>query len=228
MHLIKGMGSITMLKKILKTGIVASAVALGAAGSTNAKEWSSSTDRAPSASQFAKVYGETLPPIGWVQFCQRHKRDCSGATAGRTRVHLTDDAWTQLVRVNTHVNTKVAPVTDQELYNMPEHWTYPGNSGDCEDYVLLKRRYLMSMGWPREALLVTVVLDERNAGHAVLTVVTNMGDFVLDNQNPEILPWHSTRYMFVKRQAQKHPQLWVSLLPKARKRVRTIPGKAGD
>ncbi len=133
-----------------------------------------------------------------------------------------------MVRVNSHINAKVEPVTDQELYNVADYWTYQGAQGDCEDYVLLKRKYLMSMGWPRESLLVTVVLDENREGHAVLTVVTDMGEFVLDNQNPEILPSHKTRYTYIKRQAQQHPQLWVALTPGASKRARHISGKSGD
>jgi len=28
-------------------------------------------------------------------------------------------------------------------------------TGDCEDYVLLKRKMLIDAGWPREALLIT-------------------------------------------------------------------------
>jgi hypothetical protein len=42
-------------------------------------------------------------------------------------------------------------------------------------------------GFPRQALLMTVVKDERNEGHAVLTVKTNGGEFVLDNMNDEAL-----------------------------------------
>ena len=42
--------------------------------------------------------------------------------------------------------------------------------GDCEDYVLLKRRMLIQSGWPREALLVTVMRNEQDEGPAVLTV----------------------------------------------------------
>ena len=34
--------------------------------------------------------------------------------------------------------------------------------GDCENYVLLKRRLLIQSGWPREVLLVTVVRDEKD------------------------------------------------------------------
>ena len=217
-----------MLIKTIATGVFASFTLFSAIGACAAKEWGTLNDQAPGSQRHAKVYGKTLPPIGWVKFCERHKRECAGREALPSRVRLTDDAWMQLVRVNTHVNRKVAPVTDQELYNVPEHWTYPGAQGDCEDYVLLKRRYLMSMGWPREALLVTVVLDEKREGHAVLTVVTDQGDFVLDNQNPEILPWRATQYTYIKRQSQTHPQLWVSLIPGKKKRFRTVSGRLGD
>ena len=49
--------------------------------------------------------------------------------------------------------------------------------------MLLKRRMLMQAGWPRQALLITVVRDKKGEGHAVLTVKTDKGEFILDNQN---------------------------------------------
>jgi predicted transglutaminase-like cysteine proteinase len=58
---------------------------------------------------------------------------------------------------------------------------------------------------PREALLVTVVRDKRDEGHAVLTVITDKGDYVLDNQSKDILLWSETGYSFVKRQSQSNP-----------------------
>ena len=95
---------------------------------------------------------------------------------------------------------------------MVEQWDYPDDGkGDCEDYVLLKRRMLMQAGWPREALLITVVRDKKGDGHAVLTVKTNKGEFILDNQESEILPWNKTGYRFVKRQSQSDPNVWVAL-----------------
>lgn len=217
-----------MLTKNLAAGVLATFALFGAAQTCAAKEWGTLNDQSPNAVRNAKVYGKTLPPIGWVRFCERYTRECAGRETTPSRVVLNDNAWMQLVRINTHVNRKVAPVTDQELYNVAEHWTYPDAQGDCEDYVLLKRRLLINMGWPREALLVTVVLDEKREGHAVLTVVTDQGDFVLDNQNPEILPWQATRYTYIKRQSQQHPQLWVSLLPGKKKRYRTVSGKLSD
>ncbi len=48
--------------------------------------------------------------------------------------------------------------------------------------MLLKRRLLIRAGWPREALLITVVRDRKDEGHAVLTVKTDRGEFILDNQ----------------------------------------------
>jgi predicted transglutaminase-like cysteine proteinase len=91
-------------------------------------------------------------------------------------------------------------------------WSYPDDGyGDCEDYVLLKQRMLIQSGWPRQALLMTVVRDKNEESHAVLTVTTDKGDYVLDNQNEHILLWSKTRYRFVKRQSQSNPNEWVSL-----------------
>ena len=88
-----------------------------------------------------------------------------------------------MVKVNAWVNQNIQPVTDLEHWGVVERWNYPDDGkGDCEDYVLLKRRMLMQAGWPREALLITVVRDKKGDGHAVLTVKTNHGEFILDNQ----------------------------------------------
>ena len=77
--------------------------------------------------------------------------------------------------------------------------------------MLLKRRMLIQSGWPREALLVTVVRDRHGDGHAVLTVKTDKGELILDNQNDEIRLWSDTGYRFVKRQSQADPNVWISL-----------------
>jgi predicted transglutaminase-like cysteine proteinase len=93
-----------------------------------------------------------------------------------------------------------------------ERWSYPDDGyGDCEDYVLLKRRMLIQSGGPREALLVTAVRDKENKVHAVLTVTTDKGDYVLDNQIADILPWSESGYRFLKRQSQSNPNVWVLL-----------------
>lgn len=165
-------------------------------------------------SPFMRVFSASLPPIGYVRFCQRHPEECIGQTVFDERVELTQERWQELDAVNRFVNLEVYPVTDEELYGRVEFWTYPGQKGDCEDYVLLKRRMLIQRGWPESSLLITVVLDEDGAGHAILTARTSSGDYLLDNKNQEVTAWNSAPYRFLKRQSSRDPQMWVSLFPR--------------
>jgi predicted transglutaminase-like cysteine proteinase len=163
-------------------------------------------------SVYALVGEPTRPPIGWVEFCIEYKPECSTQPSSPRDVVLTQKAWADIIKVNAWVNQAIKPVTDLEHWGVIERWNYPDDGyGDCEDYVLLKRRMLMQAGWPREALLVTVVRDKKGDGHAVLTVKTDHGEYILDNQEPQVLPWNKTGYRFVKRQSQSDPNLWVSL-----------------
>ena len=154
----------------------------------------------------------TQPPPGWVEFCAREPSECAGFKTARRHVALARKEWMDLVRVNSSVNWTIKPLTDIEHWGVADRWSYPDDGyGDCEDYVLLRRRMLIQTGWPREALLVTVVHNEKDEGHAVLTVITDSGDYILDNQNMNILLWSETGYHFVKRQSQSNPNVWVSL-----------------
>jgi len=158
------------------------------------------------------VGGAARAPIGWVEFCNENPKDCVASATQPRDVVLTSKVWKDLVNVNRWVNSTIQPVTDLEHWGVVERWSYPDDGkGDCEDYVLLKRRMLIQAGWPREALLITVVRDKKDEGHAVLTVKTDKGDFVLDNQAEEILHWINTGYRFVKRQSQSNPNIWVEL-----------------
>ena len=116
-------------------------------------------------------------------FCARQPSECSGPTTVPGELVLSWGAWMDLVRINTWVNETIKPLTDIEHWGVVDRWSYPDDCyGDCEDYVLLKRRMLIQYGWPREALLVTVVHNEKDEGHAVLTVTTDKGDYILDNR----------------------------------------------
>jgi len=160
----------------------------------------------------ALVFEVTQPPRGWVQFCIEYAPECRTKPSAPRDVVLTTQAWKDLERVNLWVNTHVKPMTDMDHWGIADRWNYPDDGyGDCEDYVLLKRRMLIQSGWPREALLVTVVRDNEDEGHAVLTVITDTGDYVMDNENDLILLWSDTGYRFIKRQSQSDPNVWVSL-----------------
>jgi predicted transglutaminase-like cysteine proteinase len=162
--------------------------------------------------RFVAVGAATRAPIGWVEFCVEHKAECATKPSQARDVVLTPKAWTDLIRVNAYVNEQIKPLTDLEHWGVVERWDYAADGyGDCEDYVLVKRRMLMKAGWPREALLITVVRDKKGEGHAVLTVKTDKGEYVLDNQETEILLWSKTGYRFVKRQSQTDQNAWISL-----------------
>lgn len=46
----------------------------------------------------------------------------------------------------------------------------------------------------------------------MLTVVTDMGDFILDNFEPKVLPWKDTEIYYLKRQSQTGLNRWVGLV----------------
>ena len=161
---------------------------------------------------FVAVGAQSRPPVGWVEFFNEYARECDTKPMEPRDVVFTPKAWKDLLRINKWVNNSIKPVTDLEHWGVVERWNYPDDGyGDFEDYVLLKRKLLMQAGWPRQALLITVVRDKRGDGHAVLTVKTDKGEFVLDNQNEEVLLWSETGYRFVKRQSQMDPNVWVAL-----------------
>lgn len=97
------------------------------------------------------------------------------------------------------------------MFGSEEVWIYPTTMGDCEDFVLLKRRELIDHGWPIGSLLVTVVRQKNGDGHAVLTVLTDRGDLVLDNLESQVKIWTQTEYRYVKRQSEFDTGRWMAI-----------------
>jgi predicted transglutaminase-like cysteine proteinase len=196
----------------IRTAAGAAIIGLLANASTaSALDNTTSIPNAQSHKYFETEFGKTLPPIGYVQFCATNQDECKVVTARKGKFAMSPERWSQLYQVNTYVNGKIAPVSDQDLYGEAERWTYPTDAGDCEDYVLLKKRYLQGLGFAASDLLITVVLDENGDGHAVLSVTTDGGDFVLDNRRNDITRWNETNYKFLKRQSRRDPLQWVAL-----------------
>lgn len=161
---------------------------------------------------FAGVGASTSVPYGWVDFCKRYEGECGSGTLPAADVVLDARALKAIAKVNHWVNAHVQAVSDMEHWGVADRWDLPlDGKGDCEDYALLKRKMLMELGLPRQALLMTVVKDENNDGHAILTIKTNRGEYALDNLNDEMKPWAKTGYRYVKRQSQEDPQVWVAL-----------------
>ena len=117
---------------------------------------------------------------------------------------LTPNLWAKLNRVNHRVNTALLEATDLEASGREDHWSTPLKDwravGDCEDYVLEKRRALLKAGVPSAALNIALVTTRGGETHAVLLVATRTGEFVLDNLSPGIAAWRHAPYRWRQRQ----------------------------
>ncbi|MFN3513204.1 MAG: transglutaminase-like cysteine peptidase [Phenylobacterium sp.] len=137
----------------------------------------------------------------------------SDAAPGEHRIALTPETLRLLDQVNREVNRAIAPAPDLAAGRPADVWSLPlthgGGSGDCEDYVLEKRRALKAAGVPAKALSIAVARTPAGETHAVLLVATDRGELVLDNRSQWIAPWAQVGYRWVKRQAPGDPGTWV-------------------
>ncbi|WP_353643903.1 transglutaminase-like cysteine peptidase [Mesorhizobium sp. WSM2239] len=155
--------------------------------------------------------GLTSQPIGHYEFCKVQPAECAIRTRDLGPEAMTGALWKILLDVNEAVNRAIRPMNDFDIYGKDEVWAYPNGVGDCEDYVLEKRRTLSARGLSLSNLLITVVRKSDGEGHAILTVRTDKGDFILDNLSNVVRQWDNTGYRFLKRQASDHTGRWVSI-----------------
>ncbi len=155
--------------------------------------------------------GITSQPIGHYEFCQKYADECNIRSKVTPPPRVTDYGWNVIREVNTTVNTTIVAMTDMEIYGKDEVWEYPTTAGDCEDFVLLKRKKLVERGFSVADLLITVVRKPDGEGHAVLTIRTTDGDYILDNLTNDVKLWTDTNYTYLKRQASFNTGRWVSI-----------------
>ncbi|MFZ2620263.1 MAG: transglutaminase-like cysteine peptidase [Alphaproteobacteria bacterium] len=91
----------------------------------------------------------------------------------------------QLSAVNRFVN-RWPYVTDDVLWGRSDYWATPlefiENSGDCEDYAILKYVTLRSLGFAPDDVRIAVVQDTvRNIAHAILIADEGGQRYVLDS-----------------------------------------------
>ena len=165
----------------------------------------------PAPTPRIESFGAAKLISGWVEFCHRAPGECAVDPDEPLTLTLTPKIWRVIVATNRAVNATIKPITDQEHWGVGDRWDIPEDGyGDCEDAQLLKRKLLVKVGLPRRALRMTVVIDDKGEGHAVLMVRTDRGDFILDNKQTSVLPWNLTEYRFVKRESDDG-RSWVSL-----------------
>lgn len=110
-----------------------------------------------------------------------------GVQAWRSKIDsLRDrDRFAQLREINTFLNDWRYRV-DPENYGVTDYWATPleflGNSGDCEDYAIIKYVSLRDLGYAEDQLRIVVLRDtKRNLAHAVLAVLLDGEAWILDN-----------------------------------------------
>jgi len=155
--------------------------------------------------------GLTSQPIGHFEFCKNNPAECNIRLKDSGPERMTGALWQELGEINLAVNKSVKPTNDLDMYGKEEVWAYPQGTGDCEDYVLEKRRELAGKGISLSNLLITVVRKPDGEGHAVLTVRTDKGDFILDNLSDSVKVWSETDYRYLKRQSSVNTGRWVSI-----------------
>jgi len=171
---------------------------------------------APSLAQPASMATgpATRGPEAASVFCRQMPHECAPSGPKVHFIALDQRRWQDLQDVNAVVNGSVSDSSDRDLYGREDVWSLPvAGKGDCEDLALLKRKRLIERGWPSSTLLMTIVTTSSGEGHAVLTAVTDQGDYVLDTRTSAIRLWTQTGYEFYTRQAQNNPQRWVWIEP---------------
>lgn len=122
-----------------------------------------------------------------------------------------------LKRVNREINRAIVPATDEQISGSWDRWDEPvadlggakGTAyGDCEDYVLEKRRVLIAQGVDPKTLSIAVVRSHGGDIHAVLIAATENGEYVLDNLSYWVLPWQEAPYTWVMRQVDGDAREW--------------------
>lgn len=109
----------------------------------------------------------------------------------QNRLVMTKENWAALREVNTKGN-RVEWTSDMEVWRQEEKWEFPREvrgrlREDCDGISLYKMRELLKEGFPAGPLTLAVCETETGEWHCVLCVVTDRGDFILDNRQEHVL-----------------------------------------
>jgi predicted transglutaminase-like cysteine proteinase len=150
-------------------------------------------------------------PSGYLAFCARQPAECADPADAPDIVPFSAGMWATLQEINTAYNAAIRPEEDSIHYGRVDYWTIPTDGyGDCEDYALAKRKALIAAHLSPRALRIAVARSRQGEPHAVLTVATDRGDYVLDNLTDAILPWRDTNLAWIARQTPGRTQ-WALL-----------------
>jgi predicted transglutaminase-like cysteine proteinase len=153
------------------------------------------------AATVAPVAARSNAPLGYQLMCLKTPAECKGG--GKAAVEGSAKTMAVIEKVNASVNRSIAPRNDGAV----DDWSVSATTGDCEDYVLAKRRALIKAGFSPSALRIAYVMTRQGEGHAILVVKTTRGDVVLDNLNQKVRPLSQSGYRIVS-MSGANPRDW--------------------
>lgn len=151
--------------------------------------------------------------------CDNDPKACFPALAAwraKIREVRTLDKQTQLLEINRFLN-KWPYREDRANYDVDDYWASPleflQNSGDCEDYAIIKYVTLKALGFSVDALRIAVVQDTlRNVAHAVLAVYTDNQILIMDSLFDGVLTQDHLNF-YVPQYSVNERTLWVHIMP---------------
>ena len=163
-----------------------------------------------------KASVQTSQPAAYADLCQRHASLCDvpERATERARIVLDETTFEALDEVNLAVNRAIRYRSDDKVFGRAEFWTVvaDGDAGDCEDFALTKLQRLLDRGFPREAMRLAIVHRPRDGiRHAVLTVETDRGTYVLDSSYNRVVAWSDLPYTNWMRENPGHERWGLTL-----------------
>jgi predicted transglutaminase-like cysteine proteinase len=162
----------------------------------------------PAKVTYVKQGMPVLAPFGHIRFCVQNPDECEASThVSSTQAAATTDAVEQARQINELVNNAIEPQSD-DAKATGDVWTLAPSAGDCDDYAVTKRSFLIKAGWSAANVLLAHVVTRQGIDHLVTIIRTDDGDFVLDNLDRTVRAVHEVRYRWVSVQSAENPRFW--------------------
>ena len=139
------------------------------------------------------------------------------------------DRMMQLIELNRYFN-RWPYKEDRENYGASDYWASPleflRESGDCEDYAIIKFASLRMLGYENDDLRIVVVMDTlRNLPHAVLSVRTGEKVYIMDSLYDAVLTDDRNNF-YVPQYSVNETTRWAHIVVPAPP-LATIPASVG-
>ena len=158
------------------------------------------------ASKWGDLQSRILADERTIAACRVDETMCSPAArrflslAGTGGKNPQSPLRTQLGKINRAVNLAIRPESDWAQYGFADFWASPlqtlaSESGDCEDYAIVKYAVVRALGIAETDLRLMIVRDDKHqTAHAVLAVRDEQEWLILDNRTMLIVNADDARY----------------------------------